>query len=47
MTGRQTLTLFGDKVKILVMNWYLIQSENAVDLMTTQLVRCNTSCFLQ
>ena len=47
MTGPQTLTLFGDKVKVLLMNWYLIQNENAVDPMTIQPVRCNTSCFLQ
>lgn len=47
MTGPHTLTLFGDKVKILMIKWYLMPTENAVDPMTKQLVRCNTSCFLE
>ena len=47
MTGSQTLTLFGDEVKTVMINWYVIETENAVDPMTIQPVRCNTSCFLQ
>ncbi len=47
MIGPQTLTLFAGKVKILMINWYVIQTENAVDPITIQPVRSNTSCFLQ